>query len=286
MNAQKNSLVTCCPACAANFYVTPDQLSMYRGEVRCGKCNHIFNAFDRLSELPDTLLSADTNNEIVIEPLINEEVALQIAQPEATVDKIHTVATINAGAYSTIAPLEAGPKITWDLASKNKLNRAGKRKPHIRLLIFLALMLTILAATQTTYYMRTQIASRWPILKPNLIKACELLHCTVELPKHIELLTIDDSDLQEDAEHKGLIHLSSTIINNAVYIQAYPLLEVTLTDNYDKPILRRAFNPAEYLPKGTNISQGMAAGEEIRIELSLSASGEPVAGYRVFVTYS
>jgi hypothetical protein len=108
----------------------------------------------------------------------------------------------------------------------------------------------------------------------------------VELPKVLELLTIDDSDLQEDADHTGVIHLSSTIINSAAFTQAYPLLEVTLTNKYDKPILRRTFTPAEYLPAGISIGLGMAPKAEIRITLGLSASGEPVAGYRVLVTYS
>lgn len=286
MSAQKTSLVTCCPACTATFYVTPDQLSAYRGEVRCGKCNHVFNALDRLSELSDASLLADTDNKIITEPLVDEEAAaLQPAQSEVTVDNPPPATTFNIANYNTTAPVEASPKITWDLASKNKLNRPEKRKSHIGLLIFSALMLAILAAAQTTYYMRTQIASRWPALKPNLVKACEFLDCTVELPKQIELLAIDDSDLQEDAEHQGLIHLSSTIINNAAFIQAYPLLEVTLTDNYDKPILRRSFTPAEYLPKNAPINQGMSPHDEVRITLDLSASGEPVAGYRVFVTY-
>ncbi len=288
MTAQKISLVTCCPACAATFYVTPDQLSAHHGEVRCGKCSHVFNALDRLSELSDAPLAADTHHEIVAAPPVDEAAGVQPAQPEVTTDASSSAAAFNIANYTTPAPtpVEASPKIAWDLASKNKLSRPEKRKAHIGLLIFFALVLAILATAQATYFMRTQIASRSPALKPHLVKACKLLDCTVELPKQIDLLAIDDSDLQEDAEHQGLIHLSSTIINNAAFNQAYPLLEVTLTDNYDKPLLRRAFTPAEYLPKGTNTSQGMAPGEEIRIKLDLSASGEPVAGYRVFVTYS
>jgi predicted Zn finger-like uncharacterized protein len=286
MSASKTKLVTCCPVCSANFYVSPDQLSAHHGEVRCGKCSHVFNALDRLSELSGaSVTEVVTTNEVT--QLVTEQekvTASQLDEPEIRIEKTSASNISDHGALLSSSSTTS-PKIKFDLASKNKLNRPGKRKSHHRIFLFLALVLAIMATAQAAYFLRSEIASRWPVLKPYLAQACDLLGCTIELPKQIDLMAIDDSDLQEDAEHQGLIHLSSTIINNASFIQAYPLLEVTLTDNYDKPILRRAFTPAEYLPKGTNLRQGMRPNEEIRIELGLSASNEPVAGYRVFVTY-
>src|SRR5690606_10429998 len=50
---QKMRLVTTCPQCSAAFYVGPEQLAAHRGDVRCGKCEHVFNALDRLAEVED-----------------------------------------------------------------------------------------------------------------------------------------------------------------------------------------------------------------------------------------
>jgi predicted Zn finger-like uncharacterized protein len=59
MSAKKTSLITSCPACSANFYVTPEQLSAHRGDVRCGKCSLVFNALDRLSEPRENLSASE-----------------------------------------------------------------------------------------------------------------------------------------------------------------------------------------------------------------------------------
>lgn len=298
MNAQKSSLVTGCPSCATVFYVTSDQLSAHHGEVRCGKCRQVFNALNHLSELPDKPVIAEEDEPFVAEEAMGslanapEEAAASAPLPETGISALEdnplplVINSLNVPIPAAASSAATSPKITWDLASKSKLNRPGNRKTHTGLFLCLAVVLVILAAAQTIYYKRTQIASQWPQFKPLLITACEFLNCTVQLPKQLEYLVIDDSDLQEDADHQGLIHLSSTLINNATFTQAYPLLEVSLTDSYDKAILRRTFTPAEYLGKDTNISSGMPSNKVIQIKLPLSASGEPVVGYRVLVTYS
>lgn len=292
MSAKKTSLITSCPVCAASFYVTLEQLSAHRGEVRCGKCSHVFNALDRLSESPENSVtpetSADPSTEAISEaPEEQYEETAEIIEPVPSAPVADsTIAAFNIADFSAKPSSTAdSPKIVADIASKTRLNRPNKRKFSVWFLALLALAFALLAAAQSAYYMRTQVAAQWPALKPHFDQACKFLDCTVELPKQIELLTIDDSDLQEDAERQGLIHLSSTIINNAAFAQAYPLLELTLTNTYDKPVLRHTFTPHEYLPAGTDISKGLTAGEEIHVNLALTAGGESVMGYRVFVTY-
>lgn len=151
--------------------------------------------------------------------------------------------------------------------------------------ISLSLLLALMLIAQSAYFFRTQLAGYWPSSRPALEFACQWLGCSVPLPRNSELLALDDSDLQEDFEHPGVIQLSTRLINNASYAQGYPLLELTLTNDDDKPKLRRSFTPGEYLPSGTDIDAGLAAKQEIQINLAFSTSGETVSGYRVFVTY-
>ncbi|MBU3736663.1 MAG: hypothetical protein FGM62_06775, partial [Methylobacterium sp.] len=62
------SLVTTCPACGTRFRVRPEQLAAHRGDVRCGRCSHVFNALERLDQtltpgpasLIDSTLPQDT----------------------------------------------------------------------------------------------------------------------------------------------------------------------------------------------------------------------------------
>lgn len=45
-------LVTTCKHCAARFRVTPDQLNLKQGQVRCGECGGVFNGFESLERFP------------------------------------------------------------------------------------------------------------------------------------------------------------------------------------------------------------------------------------------
>ncbi len=152
-------------------------------------------------------------------------------------------------------------------------------------LLPLALLLLVAAITQSVYFMRTQVAAHYPHLRPWLEQACARVGCTVELPRQADLFSIEDSDLQSDAEHAGVLVLVSALYNHAPYPQAYPLMELTLTDTYDKPVLRRTFAPHEYLPAGTRVEAGIAADGEIHSRLPLVVEGEKPAGYRLYVRY-
>jgi predicted Zn finger-like uncharacterized protein len=41
-------LLTTCPNCGAKFKVAPEQLNVRQGRVMCGRCRHVFNAFEAL----------------------------------------------------------------------------------------------------------------------------------------------------------------------------------------------------------------------------------------------
>lgn len=152
-------------------------------------------------------------------------------------------------------------------------------------LMLAVVLLLIIAILQSIYFLRSTIAVNYPQFKPYLEEACRHLNCTVNLPQHLDLLTIDDSDMQESDDYQDVINFSSLLINNATHAQAYPNIELTLTDIDDKPVLRKLVPPSDYLNSGVNIVDGMAANEEVRINLAINVQNLSVAGYRVLLTY-
>lgn len=50
-------MLTRCPACATHFRVTAEQLKLRAGRVRCGECQHVFNALDTLIEEPSMVIA-------------------------------------------------------------------------------------------------------------------------------------------------------------------------------------------------------------------------------------
>ncbi len=50
-------MLTRCPECATHFRVTAEQLKLRAGRVRCGECQHVFNALDTLIEEPSVVIA-------------------------------------------------------------------------------------------------------------------------------------------------------------------------------------------------------------------------------------
>lgn len=175
------------------------------------------------------------------------------------------------------------PILIEDLTADPKF-QLTKPKRNVWLLVAICLLL-IVAILQSTYFSRSKIAANYPQFKPYLVQACEYLRCKINLPQQLDLLTIDDSDMQESQDYQDVIAFSSLIINNANYVQAYPNIELTLTDAEDKPVLRKLVKPQEYLQASTDAATGLAAHEEERIKLMINVHNLSVAGYRVLLTY-
>jgi predicted Zn finger-like uncharacterized protein len=265
------SNITDCPTCHTQFIVTNEQLSQHNGKVRCGNCLHVFDATQELVEEKE--LSAD---------VIDSEDDYQSSAIEMYDHTTSTTLDDESDEIVNNALLQDSQVNYFD-------NIDQKSKPSSELYNWLTgifIFILILAAImQSIYFLRTQIAVNYPNLKPYLVQACKKISCSIDLPKKIEFIIIDDSDMQEDADSIGLIHLSSTLINQASFAQAYPNIELTLTDVEDRPKLRRIFKPEEYLPEHTYISNGLAAGTETKVKLAITAQGESVAGYRLAVNY-
>lgn len=158
------------------------------------------------------------------------------------------------------------------------LLKVTRQKQRIYLLITL---LTLLAFSQILFFTRTNIATIWPASQPVLIKACQLLHCQIPFPKNIELITLDDTDLIKEESVTDVFKFSGLLTNSAPYAQAYPALELTLTDPNDRAIIRKWIAPTAY---AKNIKDGLKAGEDLPINIKVRTM-EAVAGFRVAPIY-
>jgi len=277
-------VITHCPACQTQFFATEEQLNQHGGKVRCGQCMQVFDARAQLVSISDSAENAaDTSNSAeedtsVIDSAVPAEI---LAQPELPASTIEITGTETKAETVIQQPAYLG-----DAVKKNRF-RAGHagNKSRAWLWALATLLMILLSVIQSVYFLRDEIAIYYPKAKPYLLQACQKLSCSINLPEKIESIAIDDSDMQEDADHPGLVRFTSTLINSGNHALAYPNLELTLTDVEDKPVLRRIFKPNEYLPAGTNIADGIQASEEIRIKLAITTSDIAVTGYRVFVTY-
>jgi predicted Zn finger-like uncharacterized protein len=237
------------------------------------------------SEAPDSEPAIDAGS--LPDNDINPEVVDNETSAESSSHDIETALDIYQTPIRNEDIFNEAFTILEDAAPKSKLKtQAEKRRAALKpLLAILAVVLLLLLTGQLMYVFRTPLSIHLPGLKPFLVHACERFGCKVELPKQINLLAIDDSSLQEDESHNGLIHLKAVLINNADFPQAYPIIELTLTDDNDTPVLRRPFTPKEYLKPDSKVEDGIAAGSELNIKLPLMVEDTPLSGYKLFLTY-
>jgi predicted Zn finger-like uncharacterized protein len=269
--------ITQCPECSTRFRVSAEQLAAHDGMVRCGRCNHVFNAAEQLHDdqpspqldLPIAALAPEAEN--VAEPL---------AEPPR--DDAPAAPSITAIADEP-GVLEHQFQFDAEVLSEEISEPVPKPLRWPWLVGSLLLLLTLSA--QAVYFYRIEIAARLPGLKPVLASYCGLLQCTIPLPKKADLMSIESSDLESDPQQSNVITLSALLHNRAGYTQAYPSLELSLTDLEDKIVARRTFMPAEYLKAGEDEKLGVAANREMSIKLRMETADLKPAGYKLFLFY-
>lgn len=149
------------------------------------------------------------------------------------------------------------------------------------------LLLLLLAGLQLTYVFRTEL-TRWvPESRPWLEEACAVLACSVPYPQVIagDMIVIDGSSFTPDAALEGRFRLAASILNKAPFDQAWPHLELTITDRFDIAIARRVFKPEEWLPAVYASLPAFEANSEVTANLVLDLDKLPASGYRLYVFY-
>lgn len=283
MNIAAEDKYTRCPGCKTIFRVTPQQLAMRSGQVRCGHCRTVFDGVAALvslaprprpePELDDaalgpatvTLRSAQALQPAPEEPGERHEPAVRVLRPdpEEAVQK-------NEIAYAT--------RFAWQ-------EKKQRRRLPTWVYVMLLPVLLLLLASQALFHFRDPIAAHWPVTKPTLIKLCAVARCEVRPLQDISALSIEASDLQADPAHRGLLILTLTIRNRAPLGMGYPYVELTLSDTQERVVVRRAFAPQEYLSGVADPAAGFSANSELAIRLFIDASATSQAGYQVYLFY-
>jgi predicted Zn finger-like uncharacterized protein len=146
-------------------------------------------------------------------------------------------------------------------------------------------LLVLAAALQITWVFRSDLAMAYPELRPQFVAWCQDLGCDMPLPRQSGQIGIEASELRPASQGQGLLKLSATLRNRAAFPQAYPDLELTLTDTEDKALVRRVFTPKEFLGAKVDQAAGFSANGDLPISLTLDTSAISAAGYRLYVFY-
>lgn len=292
-------MLTRCPACATHFRVTAEQLKLRSGRVRCGACQHVFNALDSLIEEPVMIATqavADVTASARPTPRDPEPAAADphaagavppAPTPETPAEKPAPIRLPQREIIPEPAKfaeiMAAGASDTATAANTDFL----EPPPPPRRWPWLIGSLAALAALvlQAALAFRVELALLWPPARPALVTLCQYANCEVGLPAKVALVSIEASDLHPDNTQPGRLALAATLKNRAPFAQQFPHLELTLTDTADQAVARKVLTPADYLPAATSIASGMPPHADIVLAVGVEPRDLAASGYRLYVFY-
>ncbi len=299
-------LASRCPHCKTRFRVTPAQLELRAGLVRCGACREIFNGREHLLGNAEPLEAlASTADDADGRMTLIDFGSLRASQPAVTskmqeeLDELSkAIADLQAKpwrdtsrhelaaepqAATEASASEASAVATPDFIAQARKHRqsAGQWKPLLWLGI--PLLLTTLAL-QLAYLFRADIAAYSPQAGRYVRAACARLGCQVKLPQHIDLLSLESSHLQEVPGQQAQYTLTALLRNQADTAQAWPSLDLQLKSDTSQPLVRKVLEPVNYLSTA-DLKKGIAAHAEHEIQISFELTGEHPGGFSIALFY-
>lgn len=302
-------LITTCTQCGARFRVTPQQLNAKQGQVRCGRCQKVFNGFESLQRFPDDdtggrLLAALERGTGPAAPAATAQPSVEALRFEELpdIDGLDPPASADAEPLATPEPtpppLPPAAPMTEEPASRQRTSRSSFRsgpaitlpepprpKPPARAWAFGAALLGLVLATELAYAFRGPIAQRYPVLRPYMESVCNAAGCRVGWSREESLLKLEDSELLEVPGKPDEIALNARIRNLATVAQEYPHIELTLTDITGQAAVRRVLRPTDYLGRPTTGNETIAPGGDLTVQLRLETPRIKATGYELLLFY-
>jgi len=258
---------TQCPQCQARFRVTAEQLQQAGGRVACGECGAVFDTAGRLSESLEAIPRDAPGEENAASPPgalpagvdlfgQSEQLVMEPAAPEPEMPEV-LVEDLRRARQAERRPLNWSRAGQWALA----------------LILFVAML------GQGVYLWRFEL-SRDPLYAPWVRGFCQLLHCEVPLPRFPDRIAVIERDVRLHPRVEHALVINATLVNQAPMTQAYPLIQLRMSDLSGTQVAGRWFMPRDYLRNPALAETGMQPGKPLHILLEVVDPGEDVVSFQ------
>lgn len=316
-------MFTRCANCKTVFRVTPQQLQASSGQVRCGRCQEVFDAFASLSAKFPSAVEDDEDDEIVRQPVGRGNFAAALSRTFSSAERASADERSPGTAVVPIVAPEQPPPRSPDIAvgasrildeaialdTRERFDDVRPVAPPAveatlevaeeiigappqsdvqgRRLRVASIVLGFLAFVQSLWVLASPIANAMPVLRPVMEGVCTLLFCSVTMPRLQDQLFLEASDLQMVTPGRpNEVLLTATFRNRAEVAQQLPHVELTLIAGANQTAARKVFRPEEYLGPQANLRRGIAANQEIQIRLYLNTGKILPSGYRLLIFFT
>ena len=267
-------MFTRCPSCRAAFSITDQQLAIASGMVRCGVCEHVFDArlylFKQTEEKTDHVdIPLATNTETKIDAEIDAAAEAEFIQTEQF-DTSRLDETLTQPAQNNEFEV---PKIIADQVSSLEGDTTRISPTHLFGFIIAGLFVATLLLQLAAVYQND--------LLPAKVRdtVCEWITCVHKVPRALNKIEILNRSIFTHPQHKNALMVTVTIINRAEFAQPYPVVQLRFLDVSGDVIAARQFNPHEYLGNAWSRQSIMQTARPTSIQLEVVDFGEEVVGY-------
>jgi predicted Zn finger-like uncharacterized protein len=315
-------LYTRCPECETTFRITEGALQQAQGQVRCGRCSHIFNAHEELSEVPgDSGDSGDTAAEVSghLQPLSGSAAparnagggkpstttfdAGSDASPEVSPDPGAGVGggwqgeKATAVADVTLAVADVTLKDTMSAGEVEAVleqdapppplwvtdDELAEASPRSRLWLVAACVGVLAIFVQLTNHYRADLATH-EIIGP----AVRSVYAGIGLPVtpnwDVDQYALLNMVAIADPAltGQGNLIIHSQLKNAGNSPQPYPYVYLRLLDRWEEAVGSRMFTPEQYLVAPRSGSM-MNPGQTVEAELVVVDPGSDASGFELAV---
>jgi predicted Zn finger-like uncharacterized protein len=311
-------LLTRCPECDTTFRVTEETLKKASGQVRCGRCATVFNAYAELQDsdnkpvtagaprarastsapaeprpepppaAPSTTVSLETRRaeadavaSIGAKSIADVVAETKVAAADAAAEAL---AVTNAPDSPAISATEVDRVLTDDQAAAPYVWLRTGESPRSRWWTVAAALALLALGAQVIHHFRSEIAAH-PTFGPWITAAYNNLGMEVAPNWNVRQYEIIDwvATAEPDARGLGSLKITARIQNHGPLRQPYPHVQLRLKDRYETRVGSRMFSPSEYLPRATPHERLMSPGETARAEIEVVDPGPDAYGFELDV---
>jgi predicted Zn finger-like uncharacterized protein len=311
-------LLTRCPECDTTFRVTDETLKKASGQVRCGRCASVFNAYAELQDEGANPAQAAARSPAAKPPTAGPrpeppkpaapQARLETKRPDnGPAASVGTASIAEVAAEAEMAVADAAAETRADDAARDPdaisatevervlTDDSAGALPYVWLrvekptaqnrwwTVGVALALLALGA-QTIDYFRVDLAGH-PTFGPWLTATYKAFGVEIAPNWDVHQYEILDwvATAEPNARGLGSLKISARIQNRGPRRQPFPAVQLRLKDRYETALGSRMFTPAEYLPRDTPSGRLMSPGETARAEIEVVDPGPDAYGFELDV---
>ena len=300
-------LFTRCPDCDTTFRVSDETLAKANGQVRCGRCASVFNAYTELREPPNQATPADEppkphalsaearSHRAQLSDAVNDlsvaEVVAQVERGGAQEEEIEVrehegdiadpVSSISAVAVNDVLETALDTGAVTATALRLDLGHEHRRSAAWT---FACALAVVALGLQVINHFRADLVTRAAI-GPPLASIYAMLGTKIIPHWDLKQYRILDwvATAEPNARGQGSLKISARVHNRGPRAQPHPAIRLRLKDRWDKAIASRVFLPAQYLHDSKLAKTLMAPGETAHAELEVVDPGPDAYGFELDV---